>query len=248
MLGEETIGNNVVGYAQWSLITITSVIGVFAIAHLIRFAQTKTRAHYWLYNLVWLFVHQCRYLSSVAEIFSRIVATMLIAIWATSMRDQISTAHMSLARRVAYSWLLFYFIAACITLSVAIYIASTDVAHPLSISVLWLVALGIALLGDFSLILLTLWLHLRMKQDAFAGRSIKRMQLLRLSALFTLLCISKFGGLFNLSIMELVPYLLFHMLLLVNKQAISGYEIEPSELADNTILPHDVNLDTKEHV
>jgi hypothetical protein len=90
------------------------------------------------------------------------------------MRDQISTVHMSLARRVAYSWLLFYFIAACITLTVAIYTVSTD-DRPLSISILWIVALGIALLGDFSLILLTLWLHLRMKQDAFAGRRVKRM-------------------------------------------------------------------------
>jgi hypothetical protein len=48
MLAQETIGNNVVGYAQWSLITITSVIGVFALAHLIRFTQTKTRAHIFL--------------------------------------------------------------------------------------------------------------------------------------------------------------------------------------------------------
>ncbi|KAI9593857.1 hypothetical protein BDF19DRAFT_150762 [Syncephalis fuscata] len=245
MIGEETIGNNVTNYSQWSLITITGVIGVFALAHLARFVQTKTRAHIFLSIFLIILAIQfglairginADYLSSVAEIFSRIVATMLVAIWATSMRDKISVSHMQLARRVAYSWLLLYLIAAGITLAVAIYTVATD-ALPLSISILWLVALGIALLGDFSLILLTLWLHIRMKSGEFLGRRVKRMQLLRLSALFTLLIISKFGGLFSITILELVPYLIFHLMLLVTENAISGYELEPSDLAEKSIVP-----------
>ncbi len=137
---------------------------------------------------------------------------------------------MSLTRRLAYSWLFMFFVAVGITIAVAIYTISADYA-PGSIIVLWLVALGISLLGNLALMFLTLWLHIRMSSQPFKGRSIKRAQLLRLTALFGLLLISKLGNLLELAVLEIVPYLLFQLMLLLTRNSISGYEAEPQDLS-----------------
>ncbi|RKP05967.1 hypothetical protein THASP1DRAFT_32202 [Thamnocephalis sphaerospora] len=234
-----TVGNNVVTYPQWALITGTTVVGLFVLGHFVRFTQTRTRAHLVLSGcLICLLVQyalairdiNAAYLTAVADIFSIIVATMLVAVWSRSMHEKISMENMAIARRTAYSWLGMFFLAVCLTLAVAIHTAITD-GVPKAILVLWLVALGISIIGNLSLLVLTIWLQFKMGADDYAGKKAKRLQLSRLALLFIFLVLSKFGGLFELAVLDIIPYLLFHAQLLLTRNAISGYETEPEETA-----------------
>jgi hypothetical protein len=234
----DTIGNDVSEYPQWLLIFASVIIGLLGSAHIFRYIQTATPAYLALTAcLICLFVQyilatqgtNASYLTAIADSITIIVNTMLLAVWAHSMRDHISKHNAKIIRTAAYGWQILFIVSAIMTLVVAIYDGATD-DTPTAVKIIWWIALGISIVGNLILFGLTVVLQVYLGSEGYEGKRRKRLQLARLSLLFALLVLSKFGTLFEVSLLDLIPYLLFHIMLTLTNSSITGYSYEPGSV------------------
>ncbi|RKP07783.1 hypothetical protein THASP1DRAFT_30401 [Thamnocephalis sphaerospora] len=226
-------------YSRPLLIVMASLFGALVLVHLFRFWQTRTRAHGFLAVVLLLPIiefalasagRDATYLAPFATLLSIMVPIMLLAIWTRSMRDRVASTNATIVRVCTYTCFTFLFIAAVMMTVANGYVSqhgSEDV--PGRFDIVWLVGVGLHMAGMAQLLGASVWLQFAIVDDSFSGRNTKRLQILRLSAIFSLYLLAAIGHLTVLTALYVAPYFLANILLVLTRHAITGFEFTPEE-------------------
>jgi phosphoglycerol transferase MdoB-like AlkP superfamily enzyme len=238
----KSIDNNVREYPLWLLILGSVIMVLLAIAHVIRCKQSSKKFHYCF--VLCLICSTAQYICATQNIntafltiitdFIAILAnTVLFYIWANSMKKYIGP------------WSLFFiFIISLIEAILAILIIITlkELDYSLysednrgsresdnSKLASWQATLILSITCSIILTLLALLFQGCLGPEEYISKRQKRLQLARLFLLSLLLSVSKFGTLFGIPLLYIIPFLLFHAIPILKRDSVSSYYHVPDD-------------------
>jgi hypothetical protein len=239
----EYVDNNVRDYPLWSLILGSMVMILLAIGHVIRYKQSSRKPHYcFAFSLICLSVQyicatqdmNTAYLTLIADCTATLVNAILIFIWTDSMEKYIN-------RYIQY---LICFIVLALGVALGRFIIATlteldyssssednrDSSEPDNIGLtIWQAALITSIVGSSILTCLTLLYQCFLCSKEYESKREKRLQLIQLFLLSSLLLVSKIDALYRIPLLYIIPFLLFHVIHILRHDSISSYYHKPDD-------------------
>jgi hypothetical protein len=235
----KVIGNDVLHYPSWLLISSSVFMVLLEIAHIVRFMKTLARVHLYLVSFLALLCLQYVLatqdinvpgLTIVVNLFTVSVNLWLLNIWAQLMANHIGYNKAGFIRFVASVWLLLFILSSVATLVGGIYIRivykssydDCDDCKAIDIILLiWHITLGIAIAANLTQACLTVILQFCLGQVHEDKRK-RRSQLGLLSLSSLLLALNNLGILFDIPLVNVIPYLLAHIVFILVCGSIAG--------------------------
>jgi hypothetical protein len=216
---------------------------LLAIGHIIRHKQSSKNLHYYfVLCLICLSVQyicatqdiSTAYLTAIADIIAFCLNTRLFLIWYISMEKHIvGRMEISLYVMVAIFKLCFWAIIFMKSSQLACLLFSDNCRGSLELDnpklTIWGITLMVSISGSSILILLTFLCQCSLGSEKYKGKREKRLQLACLSLLSLLLLASMFGSLFEVPLLYIIPFLLFHTIPILRHDSISSYYYDPSD-------------------
>jgi hypothetical protein len=237
----ESINNNVRDYPLWALILGSVVMILLAIEHIICFMQSSKIVHiFFVLSLICLTVQyicaiqdiNTAFLTLISDFFAVIENTVLLGIWGHSMEKRIDMCGLSLLTIIVFPSLLASMIFIILTMTEMDYSSSFEDNHssrePGDREQLFLhITLITSITCSIILTLLTLIYQDCLDPKEYPGKRQKRLQLTCLSLLSLLLLVSKFGTLYEIPLLYIIPFLLFHAIPILKRDSITSYYYTP---------------------
>jgi hypothetical protein len=228
----EYIDNDVRNYPLWALIFGSVVMILLAIGHAIRYKQSSRIIHiFFVLSLICLSVQyicatqniNTAFLTLIANSIAIVVNIILFCVWIHSTQEYIDFCTLGC---ICYTIYFFSFtfvmtiIISFISLDDALF--SEDNHESLRVDLfLWYMVLFISIAGSFIMIFLTVIFQFCLGSEECKRR--KRLRLGLLSLLSLLLLMSEIGTLFEIPLLYVIPFLLFHIIPMLTRDSISGY-------------------------
>jgi hypothetical protein len=236
----ECIDNHVRDYPLWTLILGSVVMILLSIGHVIRCRQSSKRLHHcFAFNLIYLSIQyicaiqdtNTAFLTVIVNFIALWLNVVLFLIWADSMEKYIGNYTVCIC---FMSFVLSLILGAMISvIFIELNYSSKDSHNSFDLDnrvlKLWNAILITSIVGSSILTLITLLYQCRLSSEECKDKRQKRLQLARLSLLSSLLSMSMFGSLFEVPLLYIIPFLLFHAIPILKRDSISSYFHEPDD-------------------
>jgi hypothetical protein len=238
----ETIGNNVLLYPLWLLVTIFTCMIALMVVHMFLCGYKHTFLLHeplafcsMLLSLQYASATQgvnVAHLTVLVNAFAVIVNLRLLAIWAQSIERHIGERKAKIIRFIAYGWLLFFVPFSAIASVGAIY---TDYSFKIfnddcvdctfvdATLIIWRITLGIAIAANLSQVCLTVILRLVLCLKDYEDKRKISSQLVCLFLLSLLLALNHFGILFEIPFLDIITFILFHIIFALTRCLITHF-------------------------